>query len=270
LSKARAAQGNDVRISSALFFRLVRQEFADRYAGSVLGIVWAVVHPMLLVSVFFAVFAQLMGARLPGVEELHGYGVYLIAGLLPWLAFSGTIRRTTEVLHDRRDVLSKIRLPLIVPPLCVVAGETITFLVGMLVFASALVVTGYPSATGALVLLPLIYLAHQALALGIGLLLGALNVFLKDIQEFVTAVLMVWFWATPIVWVVDIVPEQIAAAQATMNPAYWFVSAYQSIFALGEAPDAGLLLRLAVLAALACALALAVVRLGERHIRDYL
>ncbi len=184
---------------AALFFRLVRQEFADRYAGSVLGVVWSVVHPLLLVTVFFAVFSQLMGARLPGVDDAFGYGIYLVAGILPWLAFSGAVRRITEVLHQRRDVLRKIALPLWLLPLCVVTAETLTFVIGFAVFALGLVVVGYDVALGAVWVLPMIYVAHQLLALGVGLVLGALNVFLKDIQEFVAAMLMVWFWATPIV-----------------------------------------------------------------------
>lgn len=257
-------------MTTALLLRLARQEFTDRYAGSVLGVIWAVAHPLLLVAVFFMVFAQLMGARLPGVEAAHGYGVFLIAGLLPWIAFAGVIRRTTQILHERREVLGKIRLPLVVPPLCVVIGETVSFLVGVTVFGLALWATGYPVAATWLMLLPLVFVAQQALAFGVGLLLGVLNVFLKDIQEFVTVLLMVWFWGTPIVWVLDIVPEAVATAQAAINPAYWFVQAWQAIIAFGEPPDAALLLRLAVIAVVGCVLALVFVRRFERIIRDHL
>lgn len=257
-------------MSAELLLRLARQEFVDRYAGSVLGVVWAVFHPLLLVAVFFAVFGQLMGGRLPGVGELHGYGVYLIAGLLPWIAFSGVVRRSTQVFQERRDVLGKVRLPLVAFPVCVVAGETVSFAVGMAVFAAALAIVGYPVAAAGMALLPLVYAAHQALAFGLGLILGVLNVFFKDIQEFVTLLLMVWFWGTPIVWVLDIVPEPVAAAQAAANPAYWFVHAYQSVIALGELPETGLVIRLVGLAALCCGGALVLVRMKERAIRDHL
>lgn len=257
-------------MTTALLLRLARQEFTDRYAGSVLGVIWAVMHPLLLVAIFFVIFAQVMGARLPGMDDAQGYGVYLIAGLLPWIAFSGVISRTTQILHQRRDILGRVRLPLIVPPICVLLGETVTFAIGIAVFALALAITGYPVATGALVLLPLVFVLQQALAFGIGLLLGALNVFLKDIQEFVSVLLMVWFWGTPIVWVLDIVPEAVASAQFAVNPAFWFIQAWQSILAFGEAPDAGLLLRLAIVATVAVAVALLVLRGGERVLRDYL
>ena len=257
-------------MTTALLLRLARQEFTDRYAGSVLGIIWAIAHPLLLVAVFFMVFAQLMGGRLPGIDDVQGYGVYLIAGLLPWIAFSGVVARTTQIFQQRRDVLGKVRLPLLVPPLCVLIGETISFLIAMAVFALALAITGYPVAVAALLVLPLVYLAQQALAFGIGLLLGILNVFVRDIQEFVSVLLLVWFWGTPIVWVLDIVPPAVATAQIAINPVYWFVQAWQSVIALGEAPDTGLLLRLAGVAVIACAAALWLLHRRERVIRDHL
>lgn len=257
-------------MTTALLLRLARQEFTDRYAGSVLGVLWAVAHPLLLVAIFFVIFAQLMGARLPGIDSDQGYGIYLIAGLLPWIAFSGVIRRTTEILHERRDLLSKIPLPLLVPPLCVLIGETVSFLIGMAVFGTALAVTGFAVATEWLALIPLLYLAHQALACGLGLLLGVLNVFVKDIQEFVGVLLMVWFWGTPIVWVLDIVPPAVADIQAWINPAFWFIDAYHAVLAFGEAPALPPLLALVAVALAVFALAVALLRRGERIIRDHL
>jgi len=257
-------------MNAELLLRLARQEFVDRYAGSALGVAWAVLHPLLLVAVFFVVFAQLMGGRLPGIGDTHGYGVYLIAGLLPWIAFSGVVRRSTQVFQDRRQVLGKVRLPLVAFPICVVAGETVSFAVGMAVFAVVLALVGYPVAAAGLALLPLVYVAHQMLAFALGLVLGVLNVFFKDIQEFVSVLLMVWFWGTPVVWVLGIVPDRVAEAQALVNPAFWFVQAYQSAIALGEMPDTGLVVRLVLLAVVACAGALVLVRLKERAIRDHL
>ena len=80
-----------------LILNLTRQDFRDRYAGSILGIFWALINPLVMITIYLLIFSEIMGAKLPGASNLDGFSIYLISGLLPWFAFSNTIVRTTSV-----------------------------------------------------------------------------------------------------------------------------------------------------------------------------
>lgn len=252
-----------------LIVQFTRQDFVDRYAGSALGFLWAFLHPLALIFIFVVIFSNVMGTRLPGVSSVYAYSIYLVSGLLPWLAFANTINRGSTVFLEKRGIISKVRLSLAQLPLYIVLSESITFLIGLGIFF--IFMTLASSAPGKVVLvLPLVFLLQQLLALGLGLLLGVLNVFLRDIKELVTVVMTFWFWLTPIVWTTDIVPPIVVELQSMLNPAFLFVDAYHQMIAFNTLPDWGALLRLALIAGATLTLAYLVLRMLEKDVRDFL
>lgn len=252
-----------------LIAQFTRQDFVDRYAGSALGFLWAFIHPLALIFIFVVIFANVMGSRLPGVTSTYGYSIYLVSGLLPWLAFANTITRSSTVFLEKRNIIGKIHLSLGQLPLYIVLSESITFAIALSIFFMFLVGTGTLPGLP-LLLLPVVFLLQQLLAFGLGLLLGVLNVFLRDIRELVTVVLTFWFWLTPIVWVTDIVPPLVADLQSAINPAFLFIDAYHQLIAFNAWPDAGGLLRLAIIAAVVITAALLLLRWLEKDVRDFL
>jgi lipopolysaccharide transport system permease protein len=256
-------------MSPALIWNFARQELIDRYAGSSLGFTWAFIQPLVLLFIFVVIFGGIMGSRLPGVDDSWGYSIYLIAGMLPWLAFSSTLMRTATVFTDKKHVLSKVGLSLPLLPLFVVLAESITFLIALGIFFVLLLVLGTPWRAEVLAL-PLVFAVQQSLALGLGLLLATLNVFLRDVREFVNVVTQLWFWVTPIVWVPGIVGSAFYDVLYYLNPLVPLTEAYHSMFigARGlHLPSLGLITALA-LALLA--LGLLAVHTLEREIRDTL
>lgn len=256
-------------MSPALLWSFARQELIDRYAGSALGFAWAFLQPMVTLFIFVVVFGQIMAARLPGVSDTYGYSVYLVAGTLPWLAFANTLARTSSVFVDKKGILSKVGLSLPALPVFIVLAETLTFLIGFGLFMLFMLAVGFPLKP-ALLVLPWVFLVQQMLALGLGLIMAVLNVFLRDIREFVTVLVQVWFWLTPIVWTPTIVSPELFRLLGYINPMVALTSAYHAMFIPGITPDYDSLAMTAVLASLLLGLGYAFVKRVERDVRDFL
>ncbi|NEV61106.1 ABC transporter permease [Thiorhodococcus minor] len=252
-----------------LLLDFTRQDFVDRYSGSVLGVLWALIHPLVMIFIFTVIFTNIMGARLPGVAGDYGYAVYLVSGLLPWMAFANTVTRGSTVFLDRRNIIGKIPIALAYLPVYIVISEAVTFLISMTIFAVFLIAVGALPGK-AIVMLPFIFVLQQIFAFGLGLIFGVLNVFLRDIRELVGVMLTFWFWLTPIVWVPSVAPPLVQQLQETLNPAYLFVNAYHGIFVHGQMPDFGALSRLVLIAHAALLLGWLLLKWLERDVRDFL
>lgn len=219
----------------SLILELTKRDFIERYSGSALGFIWSFIYPLINILIYMIIFGNLMGARLPGTSSVWGYGVYLIAGLIPWTAFANTVTRSSTVFLDKKNIITKIHLDLPTLPLFIVLSETITFIVTLVIFIGVLLVTGF-SVSLYLLLIPVIYFIQQLFAYALGFFLGMIVVFLRDLKEVVTIGFQIWFWFTPIVYVFEILPP-LAQQILFWNPALAFISAYHDIFILQKMPS---------------------------------
>lgn len=256
-------------MSPALLWSFARQELVDRYAGSALGFAWAFLQPLVNLLIFVVIFGNVMSARLPGVSDTYGYSIYLIAAMLPWTAFANTLSRAAAVFVDKKAVLSKVGLSLPMLPLFIVLAESLTFLISLGLFIAFLLLIGSPFKPH-LLMLPWVFLIQQMFALGLGLILAVLNVFLRDVREFVAILVQIWFWLTPIVWAPQIVPPELFRTLGLLNPMIPLTTAYQAMFLAGADPDYARLGAIALLAAAVLALGYVFVKRMEKDVRDFL
>lgn len=214
----------------------VRREFQLKYRGSVLGVVWTVLNPLAMILVFTLVFATVMKSSLPGHEgNRFAYSIYLCAGVITWGLFGEMLARLNTVFIENGNLLKKANFPRICLPMIVTLSALLNFAIPFGLFVVFLLLVGQFPGVVALAMLPV--LAVQVLfSLALGLLLGSLNVFFRDIGQFTGVVLQFWFWLTPIVYVATILPESVAGWLA-WNPMWPIVSAYQQIFSQGLWPD---------------------------------
>jgi len=255
-------------VGLGLILEFAKRDFTERYSGSALGMWWSLIWPVVHIFIYVFVFSKIMGARLPGTSAVYSYSVYLVSGLVPWMAFSNTIGRITTVFLDKKPVLTKMHVPLPRFPLYVVISESVTCAMTLAVFIGVLLVSGFGLGR-ALLLLPVVYAVQQVFAYGLGFFLGILNVFLRDLKEVVQIGLQLWFWFTPIVYVSDILPRP-AQALLNLNPAFVFVDAYHQIFLYGRVPEmGGLYVMVLVGHGLTAAAYMAFKRL-EKDVRDFL
>jgi lipopolysaccharide transport system permease protein len=214
------------------------------------------------------IFGNLMGARLPGMTSMWGYGIYLIAGIVPWTAFANTVTRSSTVFLDKKNIITKIHLDLPTLPLFIVISETITFIVTFLIFLGILFVTGY-SFSPYLAFIPVIYFIQQLFAYALGLFLAMFVVFLRDLREIVTIGFQIWFWFTPIVYVFEILPP-LAQQILFWNPALAFISAYHDVFILGKMPSFLYLSIVLIMSSILIIVDYVIFKKLEKDIRDFL
>jgi lipopolysaccharide transport system permease protein len=251
-----------------LIVDLAKRDFTERYSGSVLGFTWSFIYPLINILIYMIIFGNLMGARLPGMTSMWGYGIYLIAGIVPWTAFANTVTRSSTVFLDKKNIITKIHLDLPTLPLFIVISETITFIVTFLIFLGILFVTGY-SFSPYLAFIPVIYLIQQLFAYALGLFLAMFVVFLRDLREIVTIGFQIWFWFTPIVYVFEILPP-LAQQILFWNPALAFISAYHDVFILGKMPSFLYLFLVLIMSILLIGLDYIIFKKLEKDIRDFL
>lgn len=249
-----------------LLWELAKRDLWERYSGSSLGALWSVIYPLVTVFIYLVIFANIMGARLPGSSNAYSYGIYLIAGIIPWTAFANTVTRSSTVYLDRRNIISKISVDINCFPLYIVISESIIFAITFAIFTLFLLITGYVF-TPFFLFIPVIFCLQQFFAYALGSILGMLVVFLRDLKETINVIFQFWFWLTPMVYVIDIMPDFVRPLEV-FNPAYWFIQSYQQIISYQTLPNFQFLLGLLVVTILLLIGKVRLMRLLERDIRD--
>tara|TARA_R110001583_G_scaffold149372_1_gene301444 strand:+ start:641 stop:1435 length:795 start_codon:yes stop_codon:yes gene_type:complete len=210
-------------------------EFKSRFARSKLGGLWMIINPLAQVAIFTLILSKVLAAKLPGINNEFAYALYLMAGTLAWTLFSEVVGRCLNLFIDNGNLMKKMMFPRITLP-AIVSGacllnNTLLFVALLAVFA----LLGQNPAWVALWLIPLT-LATLGLSLGLGLILGVLNVFVRDIGQVVPILLQMLFWFTPIVYPVNIVPSEMQSLLA-FNPLFPIVSAYHDVLVYQQTPD---------------------------------
>ena len=229
----------------------VRREFQSRYQVSLLGGLWAVFNPLAQIAVYTAVLAGVMQARLPGVTGTFGYSIYLCAGIITWGLFAEIIGRATTVFVDNANLLKKLSFPRVCLPAHVILSSILNFAIVFGLFLLFLLSVGHFPGLPVLAVVPVLAI-QILLAVGLGVLLGVTNVFFRDVAQATGILMQFWFWLTPIVYPLSVVPEPFRAA-IRANPTTAIATAYQDILLTGRWPDWESLLPAAVLASLAVA-----------------
>lgn len=236
-----------------------------RYRRSALGILWTIAQPLALILIYSVVFGRVM--RHPGMGEgAFDYPVYLCSGILTWSLFSDVLSRLTTVFNDNAHLLRKVQLPKLSFPVIAVGACLLNFAMVMAVFLVFLILVGRVPGISLLGLLPVVAV-QVAFALGLGVVLGSVNVFFRDVQQALGIALQLWFWLTPIVYVPSILSES-TVALLSWNPMWPVMAAYRDIFLNNQWPDWATLLYPAALSVLLLAAGFVVFKRLQHDILD--
>lgn len=209
-------------------------EFRSKYARSRLGLAWSILHPLGQVAVFSIVFAEVLTARLGSGDFRGAYPIYLMSGLAAWGLFSEIVNRCLTVFIDYGSVLKKIAFPR-VSLLFIVWGSALinhllllaTIMVAVFFLGSSLSLTWVALCLGVLLI--------SLFAFGLGLTLGILNVFSRDLAQAMSVVMQLWFWLTPIVYSYETLPASVHML-IDLNPMTAMVRIYQDAIFFNEWP----------------------------------
>ncbi len=237
-----------------LFGNLFRRDFQAKYKGSLLGVFWSLLNPLVLLGVYLLVFGLLWkGGTIP-----H-YPLYLLAGLACWIFFATSLQASSRSLVDSAELIKKVRFPRQLVAFSTVATQAVTFGV-MTVILLVLSLIFIPEARSTVwIALPLAVL-FVGLVAGLGLLVACLNVLYRDIEHLIAAGLLPWFFLTPILWRFAQLPERVQRHHALLNVLRWGNPLAPPIYAvrdalwLGHAPRLADVVYLAVATVIALAL----------------
>ena len=213
----------------------VKREFQSKYRNSLLGAAWTVINPLAMIVVYTVIFAQVMRAKLPEVDSTFAYSIYLCAGVLTWGLFAEITGRAQNMFLEHANLIKKLSFPRLCLPVTVVANAGLNFAIVFGLFTAFLVTSGNFPGWAYLALLPVLTI-QIAFAIGMGISLGVLNVFFRDVGQFFGIFLQFWFWLTPIVYPVTILPERLQPLMS-LNPMARLTEAYQTILVGGQWPN---------------------------------
>jgi lipopolysaccharide transport system permease protein len=206
---------------------LIRREFRVRSLRAAWGNAWLVIQPAIQIAIYTLVFSRVLAAKLPGNADPLAYGLYLCAGVLPWTWFVEVMGRSQTLFVEHAALMKAIRFPRTTLPVALALSTGIHFAIIVAIFLAVLAGIGRWPGLPLLGALPLLAI-WAVLALGLGILCGTLNVFFRDVGYAVGIVLQFWFWLTPIVYPLAIVPEGLHPVLA-WNPLVPLVAGLQRI-----------------------------------------
>lgn len=194
---------------------------------------WGLIHPLVLLGSWTYVFSVCLKQKLPPGEP-GNYPLFLFAGQLPWLLFSETVQRSSSSLIEQAGLITKTVFPAEMVPLSVFLSSLISHFLALLLMIVAAAIWLH-SVSPVLVLLPIYMLFLGLLAVGIGWVVAALQVYLRDTAQIVTVVLTVWFWLTPIFIFENQIPKRLQIL-IYLNPLARLVNAYRKVLLASALP----------------------------------
>jgi ABC-type polysaccharide/polyol phosphate export permease len=222
---------NDMVRSRELLLNLTRRELRARYKRSALGFAWSMLNPLLMMGVFTIVFGTIFAA------PVADFPLFFLAGYLPWSFFQASAMVGTSCVVANGPLITKVYFPRALLPVSVVLSQLVHFGLALLVFFAALLVVGY----NFLPYLPVLVAGVALLALfatGVSMFLAALNTTVRDVQEFTPVLFLLWFYATPVVYPVDLVPSGRLQTLIQANPLTSYVTVVRNCLYDLELPSA--------------------------------
>ena len=220
---------------------MVAQELRVRYHRSILGFLWTLINPILMMGTLTMVFSQVFGKH-----DWKEYAIYLFAGQVPWTMFTGSLSDSSTSIVANEGLIRKIYLPKLVFPIARVMINLTTFLLSLVALYLLALPMGAP-VSSSMVLLPVVIALFTTFAMGLGLILAVANTFYRDTGHLITVFLQAWYFATPIIWGETGLPKTLEA-RCWLNPAYPFIRMFQMIIRDGQWPTSNLFLAAAFIA----------------------
>lgn len=213
----------------------IKTEFRTKFVRSRLGGFWMILNPLSQVLIFAFVLSAVLSAKLPGIDNQYAYAIYLMAGILGWSLFAEIVNRCLMLFIDNGNIIKKLAFPKIALPLIATGNALVNNVLLLVAVLAIFGVLGHPPGS-ALIWLPVLMALTIAFALGLGLALGVLNVFMRDIGQVVPVMLQFLYWFTPIVYMANIIPVQ-HRKWLVFNPLNPIIAGYQDILLHNRAPD---------------------------------
>ena len=221
----------------------VQKEIRGKYKNSFLGVLWSFLNPLLQICVYALVFPLILKNDQPN------YVIFLCVALIPWTFFTSCIQQSASTMLQNGNIIKKVYFPREILPISVVTSGTINFLISTIIIFAFLLIFGL-GITKYVLYFPIILIIQYFLQLGISLILSSVTVYLRDLEHLIGVALQLLFYATPIVYAAEAIPEDFKFI-IEYNPMTYIINGYRDIFYNQTSPD---MLALGILFIIAIAL----------------
>lgn len=206
-----------------LLSQLTQKEIKARYKQSIVGYAWVLLNPLAQLAVYTFVFSVVF--RFPTGDI--PYPIFLFAALLPWTFFQTSILSATNALVSHAELLKKVSFPRETIPYSIIVSKSVDFFFSTLVFMLLLIFYQVPLSSSSWLFFPIFFL-QILLTSGISLILSAANLFYRDIQYLAGLLLLLWFYVTPVVYPLSLVPQEYVWIYK-LNPMVGLIEGYRSV-----------------------------------------
>jgi ABC-type polysaccharide/polyol phosphate export permease len=223
-----------------LIWNFVKRDISSKYVGSLLGIYWSVINPLITLIVYIIVFGVFLKVRLPDSTSIWDFSLYFAAGFLPWIAFQSAVMRASNSITENKSYIKKVPFPSEIFPIYTTISELVNLLIGLAIyFVLFFILKGTP--TIFILLLPLAVFLQVIFTLSLAFFLSSGAVYFRDIPQILGAVFMIWFWVTPIAYTINLIPADYQWIEK-LNPAYYMLEIYRDALFYGKLPEPAILI----------------------------
>ena len=212
-----------------MIYMMVRRDLRSRYKGSILGFFWTFLNPLLQIMVYGVVFSTVMRV------DIEDFYIYLFVGFVPWFMLSSAVNQGATCIQSQSNLVEKIYFPRMVLPLSTVLTCFVNMLLSELVVFAVLLLSGF-GLSGYIIALPPIMLIQLLFVFGLVLVVSACTVYVRDLAHILEIVTMAWFYATPICYTPEMLPEEFRFLLYA-NPMSGIVDCYRQALYYKEWPD---------------------------------
>lgn len=222
----------------------VKKEIRGKYKNSALGVIWTFLNPLLQLMVYALIFPLILRSTQPF------YVVFVCVGLVPWTFFTTSVAQSAWTIIGNGNIVKKVYFPREILPISIVTSGMINFLISTIIIVAFCFIYGL-GLTKYVIFFPLVLLIQYILQLAIAFMLSAFTVYFRDLEHFIQIILQVMFYATPIVYAADTIPQAFQIIM-TLNPMAHIINGYRSIFYYQTMPDLKALFILLAISLAAC------------------
>lgn len=236
MNLALAARTESLRFRLELLGGLVRREVLGRYRGSMFGVGWSLVSPLMMLVVYTIAFHELLGARWPGVEGRAGFATMVFTGLLLHSLLAEVLVRAPLSVVGQANLVKKMVFPLSVLPIVPVGAALVHALLGFVVLVFASMLGQGQNLQLTALLLPLLLLPFLVLLVGLSWLLAALGVYVRDISQLSGVVATILLFLSPVFFPLSVLPARYQGL-VQANPLTWVVEGARGLLFDGRVPS---------------------------------
>lgn len=209
----------------------IKKDIRGKYKGSILGVLWSFVNPLLMVLVYAIVFPLILKS------PEKNYWIFLVVGIIPWNFFTTVVSQGTTSVLVNANIIKKVYFPREILPISVATSGLVNFSISCLIIFAIVIGSGL-GLSWYVLLLPLMMIIQYFLQLGIVFILSALNVYIRDVEYITNFVVMMLFYGTPILYSIHTIAEaQRFKTLLNLNPMTHIINGYRDIFYYQQLPD---------------------------------